>query len=794
MLKSNRYHPNIKEIISLNDLAVNYYKEKNMQKAYKVCREIYELEPAPDILKQSIDLGIEHMRYHMILGEIYYKKGNYPEARKILNSMKSLGKHFSDKYIILAKIHLKNEDCIKALLEYEEMINDCPQRFKSILNGLLDIINQYPFVERSYELLHNLYKKRGKEASLISDFKRRVEEDEHNRQCLLGILEHLYYLLGQNTQAVPLLIKHQKIYPNDAKSFYLLGNIYLESGKYSEAIIQYNQVIKLDPSRKTNIISSIERMHDYKDADNDIIHYLVNLYIDETKLSQAEKILDHLIETKPHIVNYQDKMEQVLIKVIKNSLHSNLLEFCISKIEKLIRLRPENIRYRDKLHEVQKLNIHKKIPEYEKRLSSIELHDNVSDAIKKDVKIFSTEPGDVNKIRFDLAMLYINAGTNEERAISLLQKVSKSNSSKKAEALLQVGLNFLDKGYNDIAYDNFNDILALYVPDKEKLQYLYKMAIACEKKNLHNKAKFFYGKILSIDLQYKDVSERLKRISVLTSSAASEALMTNINQKFENIEKIGEGNIWIFYKAVDKLLKRKVVITIIKEDFRYNPEAIDRFIMETQYLSKSQHNGIVKVYDVNIDILLYIVMEHIDGESLRSIEKRKSFSWQEVLKIAIDTCDVIKCAHKHGVIHRDIRPDNIRLTGDNTVKISAFGLAHITKAPESYNASQTAEIPFYKSPEQIRGIEEEIDERSDIYSLGITLYELLTGHLPFHEGDIAYQHINEPPKSLSKENPEIPRWLDKIVLKCLEKNPSDRYQEIGHLQKALESYSKFYID
>src|SRR3972149_7214051 len=153
MLKSNRYHPNIKEIISLNDLAVNYYKEKNMQKAYKVCREIYELEPAPDILKQSIDLGIEHMRYHMILGEIYYKKGNYPEARKILNSMKSLGKHFSDKYIILAKIHLKNEDCIKALLEYEEMTNECPQRFKSILNGLLDIINQNPFVERSYELL-----------------------------------------------------------------------------------------------------------------------------------------------------------------------------------------------------------------------------------------------------------------------------------------------------------------------------------------------------------------------------------------------------------------------------------------------------------------------------------------------------------------------------------------------------------------------------------------------------------------------------------------------------------------
>lgn len=777
MFKSNRYHPNIKEIISLNDLAVKYYEENQIQKAYEVCRKIYELEPAPDILKQSIDLGTEHMRYHLILGEFYYKKGKYAEAQKILNSLKPLGKHFSDRYIILAQIHLRNEDYTKALLEYEEMTNECPQRFKSILNGLLDIISQYPFVERSYELLLNLYKKRGKEDLLIPAFERKAEKDEHNRQFLLGTLEHLYYLLGQNTQAIPLLIQHQKEYPNDAKPFYLLGNIYLESGKYSEAIIQYNQVIKLDHSRKTNIISSMEKRLNNKEADKNIINYLIDLYIDVGNLEQAEIRLDHLLKIEPNSTNYQNKMQQVLARLIASSFHDNLLDLCISKIERLIKLRPENTKYRDKLQEAQKLNIRKKISEYENKLKT----DNPNE-------------DEANRLSFDLAMLYTYAGTNEERAISLFQKVANSESCKKVEALLRLGLSFLDKGYNDNAFDNFSKISALYVPTKEKLQLFYQIASACEKKNLVDKANFYYSKIHSIDTQYKDVSKRLDMITSLTKLAEGKALMANLNKHFENITKIGEDNIWVFYKAVNKLLKRTVVINVIKEDFRCNPGAIDRFIKEIQSISKFQHKCIVRVYDVNVDTLLYLVVEYIDAESLMSIKMKKQFSWQEVIRIAIDICGAIQYAHERGVIHRDIRPDNIRLTGDNTVKISAFGFAHITKVPEPDNADQTAEIPFYKSPEQIRGIEKEIDERSDIYSLGITLYELLTGHLPFHEGDIVYQHINEPPKSLSKENPEIPRWLDNIVLKCLKKSPSDRYQEIGHLQKALESYSKFYID
>jgi len=776
MSQSNRYHPNIKKIISLNKLAEEYYDNDDLQKAYNVCMKIYELEPAPDILRQSVDLGTQHMRYHVILGEICYINGDFSKAIKIMNRLKSIGKHFSDKYIVLANIHLKNGDYTKALQEYEEMTVECPQRFKSVKSGLLEIIKLNPFIERSYKQLHDLYKKRGKEDSLISDFKHKAKGDEHNRQNLLNVLEHLYYLTGQTSQAIPLLIKHQELYPNDAIPSFLLGKIYLESRKYSEAIIQYKKVAELAPSRKADIISSIEKTVDNKKADKNIINFLIDSYIDVGNLEQAEIRLDLLMETEPDNTNYQNKMEQILTKSIPGSFHNNLLDLSISKSEKLIKLRPKDARYKKMLNDIRSLNARRKITEYENKLRDGNLNED-----------------EESRLNFDLAMLYTDAGTNEERIISLLQNVANSNSNKKVEALLRLGLSFLDKGHSDYAINNFNKISALYVPTREKLRLFYQIAVACEKKNLLDKAQYYYDKILAIDLQYKDVSERLGTISSLTKSAKGEALMTNLNQRFENIMRFGEDNIWVFYKAASKSLKRKVVINVIKDDFSRNQNAIARFIKEIQSISKFQHKGIVKVSDVNMDSLFYIVMEYIEGESLMSMKSKKTFSWQEVIRIAIDICDAIKCAHKHGIIHGNLRPNLIRLTKDNSVKITGFGLLHITRGTITNKANQEKESP-YASPEQIRGTEEEVDERSDIYSLGIILYELLTGHLPFHEGNIANKQEDKPPKSLSKEKPEIPKWLDQIILKCLEKNPSDRYQEMGYLQKSLESYSKFYLD
>ncbi len=775
MLKSNRYRSDQKKIISLNELAVKYRKQNNFKDAYEICKQLYDLDPAPDIMRQSVNLGIEHMRYHLIFGEILYLEHHFKQAMKVLNSLKPLGHALSEKYLILAKIHLINNDCIKALEEYDEMITTCKHRFTTILDGLLDVMKKDPFIERSYKLIFRLYKTRGVESEAIAGLGRKLKKENYQQQHLVCLFGLIFHYLGETSRAILLFTKYQTHSPKDVKPFFFKGNIFLETGRFQESIDQYIRVIELIPSRKTDVISTIEEISKREKVDSTVINFLVDLYIEEGKLKQAEQKLDYLLEMAPNDSQNRKKMEQVLVKTVENYFLNDQVIPCMSTLEKLIELRPENKKYQMEMKNIQGLITNRKIQEYEKRLKSDNLIAEEAD-----------------NIHFSLAKLYVDSGIKEEKAISLLQKVAKSNSGKKAEALFWVGLKFLSKGYYDIADDNFNNLLTLSLPDKEILSYLYQIAIAYEKKDLHDKAKFFYAKIISIDMQYKDVSERLQKIPAIVKPTTGGAIMTNLNMKFENIEKMSDGDIWVSYKAVDKLLKRKVVIMITKEDFRFDPEAIDRLITETKYLSRSQHKGIVKIYDVNIDILLYIIMEHIDGESIRSIAKKKAFPIRDVLRIAIDTCNAIRCVHEEGIIHRDLRPDNIRLTKDNTVKISGFGLAHITNIPMSKKADQRAETLYYKSPEQIRGIEKEIDERSDIYSLGITFYEMLTGHVPFYKGDIAYKHLNEPPKSMILLNCDVPNWLDKIILKCLEKNPADRHQRVNHLQKVLETYSKFY--
>lgn len=260
-----------------------------------------------------------------------------------------------------------------------------------------------------------------------------------------------------------------------------------------------------------------------------------------------------------------------------------------------------------------------------------------------------------------------------------------------------------------------------------------------------------------------------------------------IGERYEIEEKIGTGGMADVYKASDKRLNRKVAIKVLKQEFSEDKSFITRFKNEAQAAAGLSHPNIVSVYDVGEDKgSYYIVMELVNGVTLKKfIEKKGRLDVREAVAVAIQIAQGMEAAHKNKIIHRDIKPQNIMISRDGKVKVSDFGIAKIVSTDTFVqNAVGSA---HYLSPEQARGGYS--DARSDIYSLGVTLYEMLTGRPPF-SGDsdvnVAIKHIQTEARPVRELVPEIPYSLDMIVQKCMQKHPEKRYSSATELIEDLK--------
>ena len=265
---------------------------------------------------------------------------------------------------------------------------------------------------------------------------------------------------------------------------------------------------------------------------------------------------------------------------------------------------------------------------------------------------------------------------------------------------------------------------------------------------------------------------------------------TYLQNRYEILEKIGSGGMSVVYKARCHTLNRLVGIKVLKEEFAFDESFVGKFKMEAQAAARLSHPNIVSVYDVvNEDALHYIVMELIDGITLKNyIENKGYLESREAIGIAIQVAQGIAAAHEQHIIHRDIKPQNMIISKDGKVKVADFGIARAVSA-QTMNATAVGSV-HYISPEQARG--GYCDERSDIYSFGITLYEMVTGKVPF-EGDntvtVALAHLEEPAAHPSEHVPDMSVALEQIILKCIQKRPERRYASmldvIADLRKAL---------
>ena len=255
-----------------------------------------------------------------------------------------------------------------------------------------------------------------------------------------------------------------------------------------------------------------------------------------------------------------------------------------------------------------------------------------------------------------------------------------------------------------------------------------------------------------------------------------------IGDRYEVQEKIGTGGMSDVYRAKDHKLNRFVAVKVLKQEFSENANFVSKFRVEAQAAAGLAHPNIVNVYDVGEENgIYYIVMELVEGITLKKyIERKARLSVKEAVSIAIQVSMGIEAAHNNHIIHRDIKPQNIIISKEGKVKVTDFGIAKA--ATSNTITSNVMGSVHYTSPEQARGGYS--DEKSDIYSLGVTMFEMLTGRVPFNGETtvaIAIKHIQEEMPSPREYVSEIPVSVEQIVFKCCQKSPDRRYQSMGQL-------------
>ena len=268
-----------------------------------------------------------------------------------------------------------------------------------------------------------------------------------------------------------------------------------------------------------------------------------------------------------------------------------------------------------------------------------------------------------------------------------------------------------------------------------------------------------------------------------------------LDGRYEIREIIGVGGMAYVYKAYDTIDDRIVAVKILKDEFLANEEFTRRFKNESKAIAILSHPNIVKVYDVSFgERMQYIVMEYIDGITLKEyIEQQKDIRWKEAVHFTVQILRALQHAHDKGIVHRDIKPQNIMLLPDGTIKVTDFGIARFARS--DIRATSTAEKAIgsvhYISPEQARG--DITDEKADIYSVGVMLYEMLTGRLPFEADNavsVAIMQMQAEPKKPSEINPDIPEGLEEITLKAMQKDPTKRYQTAAEMLYDIDEFKR----
>ncbi|MBI1292197.1 molecular chaperone DnaK [bacterium] len=385
--------------------------------------------------------------------------------------------------------------------------------------------------------------------------------------------------------------------------------------------------------------------------------------------------------------------------------------------------------------------------------------------------------------QFKLVKVFLKSNRVDE-AIELLQDLQ-HHDAYETRATKILGLCHWQKNLHFLAWQKFKQLRQ----NEEIRDILFRLANDMESTGQLNNALTVYEHIAAENGDYRDVQAKIKKLRYRIKmhqdeSEQSKASAVLTDPRFTILEEINRGSMGIIYKAQDKTLEEIVALKVLNDYLGADPSAVERFKREARAAKKLSHPYIVRIHDMfETGSKRFISMEYIEGTDLkRMLADRTSFSEDQLVYYFLQICDALSYAHRLNIIHRDIKPANIMITSQNSVKVTDFGIAKILKGEDS-TKSGTAVIgtPLYMAPEQITG--EGVDARSDIYSLGIMMYELVSGHPPFYLGNIEYHHIHTAPPPLPDK---VSARLRDVIMKCVQKNPANRFQSVDEIFDALQ--------
>ena len=390
------------------------------------------------------------------------------------------------------------------------------------------------------------------------------------------------------------------------------------------------------------------------------------------------------------------------------------------------------------------------------------------------------------------------------RDIVVTQRTLGITSKESIETNRMLGLSLQSQGLLDLAFEKFRKIPL----DEAMKDVVYNLGLDYERKRMLNKAVAVYEYIAQVDKNFRDLGARIPKLRSLVSPLTMAGQEVRQDGKiifsddlgikptvgrYEILEELGQGAMGIVYKARDPKINRLLAIKTIRFSDEFEAEKIrdikERFMREAEIAGKLAHPAIVAVYDVGEDYeLTYMAMEFLEGESLlKYCRKGSLLPLRRALYVVSETALALDYAHKQGVIHRDVKPANIMLLKDGQIKVTDFGIAKAVSSSQTKSGIVLG-TPNYMSPEQING--HEIDGRSDIFSLAVVFFELLTGQLPFHGKNLTnlfYQITQAKHPSPREINPKVPKPVEQILDKALAKDPARRFLTGADLAKYLRA-------